>query len=70
MVALHAFIVNKGVFHASAVRKKMWIFGLKHPNSNPVIWVTNFAIYKAHLFALDNVIRPLLDVFLQECNRF
>ncbi len=32
---------------------KAWIFGTTNPVLNPIIWVTNFVIYKAHLMACD-----------------
>ncbi len=68
-VALHNFIESKVIFPLQDM-KACWIFSLKSNGLNPIIWVTNFVIYKAHLIATDGKGVNLQDLFLQECNKF
>ncbi len=68
-VALHNFIESKSVILLQDM-KAYWIFGLKSNSLNPIIWITNFVIYKAHLIATDSKGADFQDLFLQECNRF
>ncbi len=52
MREIHKFLSqNSSLQHNLA--HKTWIFGTTNPVLNPIIWVTNFVIYKAHLMACD-----------------
>ena len=46
---------------------KYWIFGSMSIYYNPVIWVSNFSIYKAHLLSVNGDRLSLKQLFLNEC---
>lgn len=46
---------------------KIWIFGTSSSFYIPVIWLSNFTIYKAHLLALHGEKLSLKQRFLNEC---
>ncbi len=41
-----------------------------YSNRNPVLWVVNFAIYKAHIQWCEGVAMDLLDVVHGECDKY
>ncbi len=44
------------------LKLKDWIFGSRSETVNQIIWVVNFAIYKAHLQAIEGYHETLVDV--------
>ena len=46
---------------------KHWIFGTSSIYYNPVIWVSNFSIYKSHLLSVSGNRLSLKQLFLNEC---
>ena len=46
---LHASVYSK--IKASSFSDETWIFGHMNAKFNPIIWITNFCIYKCHLVA-------------------
>lgn len=67
---LHNTIEKTNIFGTIALRKLDWIFGLKMQTLNPVIWITNFGKYKAHLMALDGPLPVMYELFERKCYRF
>ncbi len=47
-----------------------WIFGHAQVTVNPVIWITNFAVYKAHLCACDHNIPDLFKLIVVELEKY
>ncbi len=43
------------------LKLKDWIFGSRSATVNQIIWVVNFAIYKAHLHATEGYCETLAD---------
>ncbi len=35
------------------MQDSQWVFGLESSGLNPLIWLCNFSVYKAHLYACD-----------------
>ncbi len=49
---------------------KVWIFGTNSTFYNPIIWLLNFTIYKAHLLALNGEKLSLKQCFLNKCEHY
>ncbi len=45
------------------MKSKSWIFGLEKSALNTIIWISNFAIYKAYLAACDGFKSDYLVLF-------
>ncbi len=46
-------LVIKIAFHDHTITSKSWILGITCQEKNPIIWLTNFTIYKCHLKACN-----------------
>ncbi len=66
---VHQWVHNHTLLK-SVSNTSIWIFGQKDKKLNPVIWVTNFAIYKSHLQALDGYVLPISEQLERELLRF
>ena len=64
-VDLHS-LVMKIAFCDNTIISKSWIFGITCQEKNPIIWLTNFAIYKCHLRVCNGSLLDLQTQFLSE----
>ncbi len=63
---LHRIIMDK----MGLVNQLTWIFGGAGKKWDPVIWVCNFAIYKAHLMCSHSKSVTPKNQFVNKCFRF
>ncbi len=55
-VCLHQFLTQHNIFAGKKIGACHWIFGSCSTFLNPIFWLCNFAVYKSHLQACNNVL--------------
>ncbi len=63
---LHKWVCSGKAFEGVRLVKLVWIFGSSCPSINPIIWLTNFTIYKYYLLACAGQKVLLLDQIQNE----
>ncbi len=66
-IALHEYIVSQESLQHLTFTDASWIFGLHSKYWNPIVWVTNFVIYKSLLITCEGRSVPLLLQLELEC---
>ena len=65
---IHKFLCQNSALQCDLAHKA-WIFGTNLV-LNPIIWVTNFVIYKAHLMACDGSKIPMKCLLHDDMSQF
>ncbi len=66
---VHRFLQRNSALPHNLLHKA-WILGMTNPILNPIIWVTNFVIYKVHLQACDGSKLDLKYLLHDDVSRF
>ncbi len=65
---VHSWVVEH--FPLPKLLAKHWIYGLPDKQFNPVIWITNFTIYKCHILACQGTSVSPVTQLDSECARY
>ena len=66
---LHTYLLTNSDL-SDKMPEHSWIFGSSKSYLNPIIWITNFVVYKAYLCAYDGTKVDILQLMYEDTSRF